>query len=977
MPTNPDLTISLDAYLDGSPYDAEVGSLTDLSGYLLSVTVNGPKRSIDTERFTPGGATFVLDNRDGRFNPDDPSGAYYGRIGLFRPITLRLVPWGAPGFTSTQSVRTGTVVDDDLRSRGLEGDGRPVPDGTVGLYRGVTQLITNPNFAADHSGWAAVGATQLEPVLNGRFAGTSGRVTCAGSATGEGLELSPRVAVTAGTTYSLTSHVKAPNGATLRAVIEWWNALTGGATVGAAVTKAIAGTGAWAEVVATGKAPVGATHAVVRFETVTSAQGIQFQLGGVVLGAAYNPVPYRSSTAASYLAWLAGFATAQMSKTDGMIILRFRSGIDVANYDTTVDHYLWEWLLTGGAMRLRYIASAGSGLLQFDRYDAAPVTGVQVPKNLTRGDWTTVILKWTSTAILMSVDGTAFVSVANTLTAGTAAGEPTIGRATDGADCDIAVFLYCGATARAAVGDTEAATVHSVLAARRDAYLLTEVLTTLSQRNDVKLLLHPFGSQLCYSTSTQLFRGFIDRIDQGWDAARGISTAIVHCTDIFLPLGGQGLTASLTSTTVDDQIKEAVAQATTLSVVSGEGGDSPELAAVATLSVAGDSDVNLLGRAQQLAQDGEVWLFQSKNGGLRAESRAARRLERLSMVLGDADSPLELPYESLALSLDDDYLANDARLTPSTVTSQSSQGPLSPGTLANDTSFGVNAWTNPGNAAASDNLRAQAATFDNSTYYLKATNFGFSIPASATVLGIDVEVERRDAFDTATTDSRVRIVKGGVVGATDKASAAIWPASDTYASYGGPADLWGESWSAADINDSNFGFAISASSTLGGSPDIDHIRVTVYYSTTTTVELQQAENADAARRYGRRSLIRSVLLTSNTRVKQLAGRYVARFATPRQRIRSVTLQPGRNMWAWALLSHGDISGRLRVIRRPRGGASAIEANVFVDGYTITMPAGNGMDTRLELMLTEESEQGDFWICEDATYGVAGATTRAG
>lgn len=161
-----------------------------------------------------------------------------------------------------------------------------------------------------------------------------------------------------------------------------------------------------------------------------------------------------------------------------------------------------------------------------------------------------------------------------------------------------------------------------------------------------------------------------------------------------------------------------------------------------------------------------------------------------------------------------------------------SQGPLSPGTLASDASFGTWGWINPGNAGASD---GSYATSDRSgapveTQYHKSTNFGFSIPGGATIDGILVEVER-NSDGGADTDLRARIVKGGTIGSTDKSTGASWPASDAYQSFGGAADLWDETWTDSDINSIDFGFVIAATISGTATARIDHVRITVYYTT--------------------------------------------------------------------------------------------------------------------------------------------------
>lgn len=130
----------------------------------------------------------------------------------------------------------------------------------------------------------------------------------------------------------------------------------------------------------------------------------------------------------------------------------------------------------------------------------------------------------------------------------------------------------------------------------------------------------------------------------------------------------------------------------------------------------------------------------------------------------------------------------------------------------------------------SDNSYATCVLFPSGqSHYLAATNFGFSIPGGSTIEGIVVEIEHKESGAAACRDNRVRIIKGGVTGSTDKASGTEWPTSDGYGSYGASNDLWGETWTVADINSSGFGVAVSALGLGGGTASVDHVRVTVYY----------------------------------------------------------------------------------------------------------------------------------------------------
>ncbi|MEO8069242.1 MAG: T9SS type A sorting domain-containing protein, partial [Flavobacteriales bacterium] len=85
-------------------------------------------------------------------------------------------------------------------------------------------------------------------------------------------------------------------------------------------------------------------------------------------------------------------------------------------------------------------------------------------------------------------------------------------------------------------------------------------------------------------------------------------------------------------------------------------------------------------------------------------------------------------------------------------------------------------------------------------------------------------------------DHRVLIVKGGVIGDADLSSPNAWPLTDAYATYGSSSELWGETWSAADINSPGFGLALSAM-VQNGEAHVDHVQITVYTSYALPVEL--------------------------------------------------------------------------------------------------------------------------------------------
>lgn len=126
------------------------------------------------------------------------------------------------------------------------------------------------------------------------------------------------------------------------------------------------------------------------------------------------------------------------------------------------------------------------------------------------------------------------------------------------------------------------------------------------------------------------------------------------------------------------------------------------------------------------------------------------------------------------------------------------------------------------------------------TWYLKMTKFGFTIPTNSTINGIVVEIKKYSSQNNTTNyilDNIVRIVKSdGSFGTTNRADTSTkWGVSPNYVTYGNDTDLWGDTWSSSDINNDNFGVALSVTITYDSSTSalVDTARITVYYTENT------------------------------------------------------------------------------------------------------------------------------------------------
>jgi hypothetical protein len=139
--------------------------------------------------------------------------------------------------------------------------------------------------------------------------------------------------------------------------------------------------------------------------------------------------------------------------------------------------------------------------------------------------------------------------------------------------------------------------------------------------------------------------------------------------------------------------------------------------------------------------------------------------------------------------------------------------------------------------AISTTFTLDGQTSDN----IITSNYGFTIPAGATILGIEAQVVRQTSLVTISniTDYEVRLLKAGVpVGFNQANQVGTWPElpGETAGVYGGTTtDLWASTWTPADINDPGFGLLFSAQrinvpGALDQNAFVNSIQLRIYYS---------------------------------------------------------------------------------------------------------------------------------------------------
>ncbi len=161
----------------------------------------------------------------------------------------------------------------------------------------------------------------------------------------------------------------------------------------------------------------------------------------------------------------------------------------------------------------------------------------------------------------------------------------------------------------------------------------------------------------------------------------------------------------------------------------------------------------------------------------------------------------------------------------------------SPTLCVNDVTIGTQPWSGLGNVGAQDNIYAQSSGRNGQiTNYLKCTGYGFNIPAGATINGITVGVwdwSRRTMRDQSMVLVKADVVQTAPPATRDLATQTRFARNNTEVVYGGATNLWGNTWTPAEINSPTFGAAFAAIRGPYNTTDtayVDYMSIAVDYT---------------------------------------------------------------------------------------------------------------------------------------------------
>ncbi len=162
-----------------------------------------------------------------------------------------------------------------------------------------------------------------------------------------------------------------------------------------------------------------------------------------------------------------------------------------------------------------------------------------------------------------------------------------------------------------------------------------------------------------------------------------------------------------------------------------------------------------------------------------------------------------------------------------------------PGTAATSASapYDDEAWADPNNIKLIDGYSARvwASSYDTNDYtqVLKASNFACGVPDGATIDGIKIAVQvlsvgaadkSKDVLAMLSKDNASRVGDNYAKNTGLPNPGAVW-------TYGGETDLWGTTWTAAEVNSASFAFHWACQALVDDANSwTNYMTVTVYYT---------------------------------------------------------------------------------------------------------------------------------------------------
>lgn len=164
---------------------------------------------------------------------------------------------------------------------------------------------------------------------------------------------------------------------------------------------------------------------------------------------------------------------------------------------------------------------------------------------------------------------------------------------------------------------------------------------------------------------------------------------------------------------------------------------------------------------------------------------------------------------------------------------------LAAGTGTDTGTGGSNPWVNPQNVGSS--VSAGVALTTGSTF-LQATGFGFAIPTGATIKGFEISYRCTATKAYGAALRALALVQAGTIitAGQEADSGNAFPVGVTVTrTYGSPHQMWGATWTPAQVNAANFGVALQLVGAGNTVASVGNLTVTAYFTLGSTITVTQ------------------------------------------------------------------------------------------------------------------------------------------
>jgi len=124
--------------------------------------------------------------------------------------------------------------------------------------------------------------------------------------------------------------------------------------------------------------------------------------------------------------------------------------------------------------------------------------------------------------------------------------------------------------------------------------------------------------------------------------------------------------------------------------------------------------------------------------------------------------------------------------------------------------------------------------------------YNFTIPASATITGIELQVKKKASADNSIIDRLIQLMNDDTLVGVSRAAFDYWTTADSVYYYGSSTDLWGYNWTPAMINSIYFGAWLKAENKVStiDTAYIDWVGIKVYYTIATGTGTNVSSTSD-------------------------------------------------------------------------------------------------------------------------------------